>query len=52
LAVAETGDGCAGATVEGEGGVEGVGKIGSPGASEHRERVSFTLVAVEARIFT
>jgi hypothetical protein len=41
LAAAETGDGCAGATVEGEGRVEGVGGIGSPGASEHRERVSF-----------
>jgi hypothetical protein len=41
LAAAEIGDGCAGATVEGEGRVEGVGGIGSPGASEHRERVSF-----------
>jgi hypothetical protein len=39
LAAAETGDGCAGAPVEGEGRVEGVG--GSPSPSEHHERVSF-----------
>jgi hypothetical protein len=41
LAAAETGDGCADAPEEGEVRVEGVGGFGNPGASEHREKVSF-----------